>query len=66
MEIVIDGTGVLRRADLMCRSYDSQGSELPMPERQALAVVSARGGGEPMLCYADSGESVDLIWAIKH
>ena len=66
MEIIIDGSGTLRRADFMCRSYSAQGSELPMPESQALAVVSTLGGGEPMLCYADSGESVTLRWVIKH
>ena len=66
MEIVIDGSGQLRRADMMCRSYAVSGSSVPMPERQALAVVSSLGGGEPMLCYADGGESVELKWVIKN
>lgn len=66
MEIVISGSGQLRRADIMCRSYAVQGTAVPMPERQALAVIGSMGGGEPMLCYADSGESVELKWVIKH
>ncbi|MGI6029856.1 MAG: hypothetical protein ACOX81_10695 [Candidatus Heteroscillospira sp.] len=65
MEIILDGSGELCRADLMCRSYTTQSSELPMPEEQALAVVEVLGGGEPMLCYADNGESVENAWVIK-
>jgi len=66
MEFVIDGSGFLVRADIMCRSYTAQGKSMPLPEAQALAVIGSLGGGEPMLCYADNGDSVDLTWVIKH
>ena len=65
MEIVIDSTGFLCRADFICRSYAAQGTEEAMPEKQALAVITALGGGEPMLCYADNGETVTPSWVIK-
>ncbi|MGE4354498.1 MAG: hypothetical protein AB7D36_10505 [Oscillospiraceae bacterium] len=66
MEIVINGSCGVVRADLLCRSYTASGSATPMPELQALAVVTTLGGGEPMLAYTDNGENVSLGWVIKN
>jgi hypothetical protein len=64
-ELPYDVGGALRRGDVLCRSYAVSGTGLPMPEAQALAVVEALGGGEPMLCYADSGGSADPTWVVR-
>ena len=58
------GEGELVEAEIICRSYTENGSQTPMPERQALSLVSEAGGGEPMLAYVDSG-AVSLTWVIK-
>ena len=58
------GEGELVEAEIICRSYTENGSQTPMPERQALSLVSEVGGGEPMLAYVDSG-AVSLTWVIK-
>lgn len=65
MEIMINGAGELVRADILCRNYTAQEEITPMPERQALAVITELGGGEPMLAYTDDGENVELGWVIK-
>ena len=64
-EIVISN-GAIVRADMLCRSYSASGSIIPMPELQALAIVSKLGGGEPMLAYTDDGENVGLGWVTKN
>ena len=65
MEFRFDGAGELIGADVLCRSYAETGSQTPLPERQALVLVSQSGGGEPMLAYADTGAEITLTWVIK-
>ena len=35
-----------------------------MPGVQTMAIVNKNGGGLPLLCYVDSGDTVTAGWAI--
>jgi len=65
-ELTYDNGGALRRADVLCRAYAVSGTGLPMPESQAMAVVGALGGGEPMLCYAEAAGGVEPVWVVRN
>lgn len=60
---VIDG--VITEAELHFREYSYSGEDdVPLPAVQAMALVQAKGGGTPLLCYVDNGESVCAGWKI--
>lgn len=57
------GNGVVTRATMCFRSYEPTGGTLDLlPEIQAVAIISAKGGGEPLLCYEDDGIAVSAQW----
>lgn len=58
---VVDGQIV--QADILLREYSVQStSQTALPEKQAAALLAVRGGGEPMLCFMDSGDHLTLEW----
>lgn len=60
---VVDG--VITAAELNFRTYSYSGAgDAPLPAVQAMAVVQAKGGGMPLLCYVDDGASVAAGWTI--
>lgn len=56
--------GIVTNLSLYYREYSSTGSLFSplLPEKQAVALVQAKGGGEPLLVYEDSGYSVSVTW----
>ncbi|MEG1789112.1 MAG: hypothetical protein RR230_00505 [Oscillospiraceae bacterium] len=64
-EITVTGQAVTA-ATMRFRSYSSADiPEKPLPSLQAAAVVEAKGGGEPMLCYMDNADGVTASWVRK-
>ena len=62
VEIVIAG-GMLLEAQIEFRSYTLEPETVtPLPTSQALAMVRAVGGGEPLLAYVDDHSTVSLQW----
>lgn len=60
--------GIVTNLSLNYREYGFTGSILspsPLPEKQAAVLVQAKGGGEPLLVYEDSGSSVSVSWLIN-
>lgn len=64
IELRFMGSGEIEFADIICRDYSATDTAIVMPERQALALVIAKGGGEPMLAYTDYGDVVGFDWTI--
>lgn len=63
-EFTVSG-GVITQAELVFRQYSYSGEDdYPLPAVQAMAVVQASGGGTPLMCYVDDGESVRAGWTI--
>jgi hypothetical protein len=56
--------GVVTRASMTFQKFTvTDGLESPLPMRQAAAIVSESGGGEPMLAYHEmSGDGIGLGW----
>lgn len=60
---VVDG--VVTEAELHFREYSYSGEDdAPLPAVQVMALVQAKGGGTPLLCYVDNGKSVCAGWTI--
>lgn len=64
MEFIISGSGILQSANIFCREYIEADNSHALPEHQALSLVDSMGGGEPLLCYTDYGDSISVAWTI--
>lgn len=65
VQIHIRGSVVVS-AVIYLREYALQSSVVsPLPSMQEAAVVQARGGGEPRLCYTDDFETISVKWLVK-
>jgi hypothetical protein len=63
-EITVTG-GKVTGAVLNFREYSYSGEDdAPLPALQAMAVVQAKGGGMPLLCYVDDGSTVSAGWIV--
>lgn len=61
-EITVAG-GYITGCEIFLRTYSESGeSAVPLPEKQAFAMISASGGGEPLLCFADDGNEAKPGW----
>lgn len=63
-EITVAG-GYVTGCEIFLREYSETGeSAAPLPEKQAFAMISASGGGEPLLCFADDGSEAKPGWTV--
>lgn len=65
-EITISGSAITQ-AHMHFRQFDLSGERaVPLPETQAIAVVQAGNGGEPLLAYLDKGSTAEPKWIINN
>lgn len=63
-EITVSG-GHITSCELFLREYTAgEESVIPLPEKQAFALIDAEGGGEPLLCLIDEGGETIPDWVI--
>lgn len=63
-EITVAG-GHITSCEFFLREYTiGEGSILPLPEKQAFAMIASEGGGEPLLCLIDDGVETKPDWVI--
>ncbi len=63
-EITVSG-GNITACEFLLREYtDGEETVSPLPEKQAIAMITADGGGEPLLCLIDDGSRVQPGWIV--